>query len=78
MTTMTTRTAEQDTNEVFYVVHPLDDAPEIKHTGEGLGPIQMTKTVRYSLIALRGYLILVMLLALYRMLTLAGCFGHLG
>ena len=39
----------------------------------------MTAGVRVSLMALRGYLILMMLLVLYHVMDLAGVFGrHLG
>ena len=73
MTTLSTHPANRETAE-FYVVHPLDDVPEQKRSAEGLGLMKMTSSVRISLLALRGYLILVMLLALYRVLTLAGVF----
>lgn len=62
----------------FYVVHPLDDAPEQKKSIEGLGQIHMSPSVKLSLLALRGYLVLVTLLALYRLYTVvvhAGVFG---
>lgn len=60
----------------LYVVHPLDDAPETKRSPDGLRPIPMRGSVRASLIALRCYLIAIMLLAIYRILMLAGLFGH--
>jgi len=59
----------------FVVVHPLDDLPEEKMNSEGLGAMPMTTSVRLSLMALRGYLILMMLLVLYHVLDLAGAFG---
>jgi len=58
-------------NPCFYVVHPLDDAPEAKFSGEGLGPIHMSRTVKLSLMALRGYLLVMALLVLYHVLNLA-------
>lgn len=58
----------------FLVVHPLDDVPEQKLDTEHLGPMRMTCTVRYSLFALRGYLLLMMALVLYHVLNLAGLF----
>jgi hypothetical protein len=71
------------TNEVetkfdrhFVVVHPLDDLPEEKVNVENLGPMPMTRSVRLSLMSLRGYLVLMMILVLYHVLTLAGIFGH--
>ena len=61
---------------VFYVVHPLDDAPEQKKSVDGLGKMHMSPAVKVSLYTLRGYLILITLLALYRLLDLIGLFGH--
>ena len=61
---------------VLYVIHPLDDAPEQKKSIEGLGYIHMSPSVKFSLYALRGYLLLIMVLALYRMLDLLHVFGH--
>uniref|UniRef100_A0A7V4XSI6 Uncharacterized protein n=1 Tax=Acidobacterium capsulatum TaxID=33075 RepID=A0A7V4XSI6_9BACT len=58
--------------EIFRVIHPLNDAPEEKCTHEGLGPIAMTSSVRISLFVLRGYLILMTLMLIYRTLELAG------
>lgn len=60
----------------FVVVHPLDDAPEQKMDTSALGPMPMTPSVRYSLLALRGYLILMMLLVLYHVADLAGIFSR--
>jgi hypothetical protein len=59
----------------FLVVHPLDDVPEQKVDTKHLGPMRMTRAVRISLLALRGYLVLMMLLLLYHVLGLAGLFG---
>jgi len=58
--------------EGFRVVHPLEDAPEQKCQTEGLGPISMTRSVRFSLLVLRGYLILMTLLLVWHVLALAG------
>lgn len=60
----------------FRVVHALDDVAEEKRSPEGLGPMPMSASVRFSLYALRGYLILIGLMVGYRVLTLAGVFGH--
>ncbi len=60
----------------FYVVHPLDDVPEEKRDAEALGPMPMTRSVKWSLLALRGYLVLMAFLVLYHVLDLAGLFGH--
>ena len=56
----------------FAVVHPLDDVVEDKVDTCALGPMPMTPSVRLSLMALRGYLTLMMLLVLYHVLDLAG------
>jgi hypothetical protein len=56
----------------FVVVHPLDDVPEEKVETEHLGPIQMTRTVRICLYALRGYLLLMFGLLAFRVVQLAG------
>ena len=59
----------------FFVIHPLDDVQEQKLETRQLGPMHMTPAVRLSLLALRGYLALMMLLVLYHVLDLAGLFG---
>ena len=59
----------------FLVIHPLEDVREQKVETEHLGPMKMTPTVRISLLALRGHLVLMMLLVLYHVLDLAGVFG---
>jgi hypothetical protein len=59
----------------FVVVHPLHDLPEEKVDISSLGPMPMTPTVKYSLMALRGYLVLMVLLVFYHVLNLAGLFG---
>jgi hypothetical protein len=60
--------------DAFVVVHPLDDAPEQKLDTDHLNPMRMTRSVRLSLFALRGYLVLMVVLVLYHVLTLAGLF----
>jgi len=62
----------------FVVVHPLDDVPEQKVDTSALGPMPMTASVRVSLIALRAYLVIMMLLVLYHVMDLAGAFGQHG
>jgi hypothetical protein len=62
----------------FVVIHPLDDAPEEKVDTESLGPMPMTVSVRISLISLRAYLVLMVMLVFYHALDLAGLFGHHG
>lgn len=67
-----------ETNELdghFVVVHPLDDRPEEKVDTERLGPMAMTASVRLSLLTLRAYLVLMMVLVFYRVIVLAGWFG---
>lgn len=59
----------------FVVIHPLDDIPEEKIDTSALGPMPMTASVKFSLLALRGYLILMMLLVLYHVMDIAGAFG---
>jgi hypothetical protein len=61
----------------FRVIHPLDDVAEQKVETRHLGAIRMTPAVRLSLLALRGYLMVMMLLVLYHVLDLAGAFGKL-
>jgi hypothetical protein len=56
----------------FVVVHPLDDLGEEKVDTASLGLISMTTSVKISLMALRGYLVLMMLLVLYHVIDLSG------
>lgn len=60
----------------YYLVHPLDDTPEKKCNPSGLGPMPMTRSVKWSLLALRGYLIVMGVLVLYHVLDMAGVFSH--
>ena len=73
-------TMDIDLNELpenhYVVVHPLDDLPEEKVDTETLGPMPMTISVKLSLLALRSYLVMMVLLVLYHVLDLAGLFGH--
>jgi hypothetical protein len=62
----------------FVVIHPLDDLPEEKVDTESLGPMPMTMSVRISLLSLRAYLVLMMLLVFYHVMGMAGLFGHRG
>jgi hypothetical protein len=64
-------------NEVYYVVHPLYDEPEEKRDPAALGPMHLSKGEKLSLFALRGYLVLMLFLAGYRVLEMAGLFGHM-
>jgi hypothetical protein len=62
----------QEERQIFSIVHPLDDEAEEKVDTEHLGPMQMTRTVRICLLALRGYLLLMFGLLGFRVLQLAG------
>jgi hypothetical protein len=76
---MATMTNPIELNELanrFVVIHPLDDVPEEKVDTDSLGPMAMTASVRISLVSLRAYLVLMMLLVFYHVLVLAGLFGH--
>jgi hypothetical protein len=76
---MATMTNPIELNELanrFVVIHPLDDVPEEKVDTDRLGPMAMTPSVRISLVSLRAYLVLMMLMVFYRVLVLAGLFGH--
>jgi hypothetical protein len=76
---MATMTNPIELNELvnhFVVIHPLDDVREEKVDTESLGPMAMTWSVRISLLSLRAYLVLMVLLVFYHVLDLAGLFGH--
>ena len=62
----------------FVVIHPLDDVPEQKVDTSALGAMPMTTSVKLSLLALRGYLVLMILLVFYHVMDLAGAFSHRG
>jgi hypothetical protein len=64
-----------DDNKVYYVIHPLDDEPEEKRDPSTLGPMHLSKGEKLSLYALRGYLVLMLFLAGYRVLGMAGVLG---
>jgi hypothetical protein len=74
MTTMT-NTATLNNQEFFYCVHPLHDTPEEKCNMDGLGLMKMSSTVKYSLLTLRLYLILMGCLVGYRALLEMGVLG---
>ncbi|HLH07565.1 MAG TPA: hypothetical protein VKW78_10030 [Terriglobales bacterium] len=69
-------TADEVPENHFVVVHPLDDVPEEKIDTSRLGPMPMTPSVKYSLFALRGYLVLMMLMVFYHVIDLAGFIHH--
>jgi hypothetical protein len=64
------------TPESFRVIHPLQDKLEAKCESAGLGPIEMTRAVRLSLVVLRVYLLGMAGMLLYHVLDLAGIFRH--
>jgi hypothetical protein len=61
----------QDKSSYFLVVHPLDDIPEQKLDSDHLSPMEMTLSVRWSLITLRIYLVLMIVLFMYHVVDLA-------
>ena len=67
-----TNECNEDGERSFVVIHPLDDAPEAKVKTTGLGPMRMTASVKISLMTLRGYLLMMMLLLLYHVLDVGG------
>jgi hypothetical protein len=64
------------TTGIHRVVHPLDDVRERKIDVSAAGPIAMTISVRVSLLALRGYLLLMMGLVMYRFVSLCSYLLH--
>jgi len=64
-----------ETRNHYFVVHPLDDLPEEKVDTDALGPMSITLSVKWSLVSLRAYLVLMIALVFYRVLALAGLFG---
>jgi hypothetical protein len=69
---ITEKALNQAAERQFLVVHPLDDVLEQKIDTGHLGPMRMTPSVRFSLLALRGYLVLMLGLLAFRVLQLAG------
>lgn len=76
MTSLRPRVELERKDDLFLVIHPLDDLPEQKVDTAQLGPMPMTRNVRFSLMALRSYLVLMTLLVLYHVADLAGFFGR--
>jgi hypothetical protein len=60
----------------FVVIHPLDDVREEKVDTASLGRMSMTISAKVSLMALRGYLVLMMLLVLYHVIDLSRALGQ--
>ena len=63
---------DNDKDQGYVVIHPLDDQPEEKCSVEGLGLMPLSRSVKYSLLSLRLYLILMGGLVLYRALQETG------
>lgn len=58
-------------NDNYIIVHPIFDEPEEKVDVDAAGPMKMTKIVKFSLLTLRTYLIIMMILSLYRILVVS-------
>lgn len=83
MTMMNQTAAEKHgaaVDKLFHVVHPLDDVLEEKlcPTKLKLGLMRMSGGRWWSLLTLRVYLVVIILLVTYRGLNLAGVFSHSG
>jgi hypothetical protein len=59
------------TKQAYRVIHPLDDVQEEKCDPKALGQMRLSLSVRLSLLTLRGYLILMALITVYRVVSLA-------
>jgi hypothetical protein len=57
------------------VIHPLFDLPEEKVDVDAAPPLKMSKSVKWSLLTLRVYLIIMVGLAFYRTMVMAGIVG---
>lgn len=71
-TNLTNNSKRASKENTFYVVHPLHDKAEEKRNTEGLGFIELTPTVKASLMTLRLYLILMVGLVVFRVLKETG------
>jgi hypothetical protein len=60
-----------DKKEWSRVIHPLDDAQEEKVDLSSLGLMPMTRSVKWSLMALRAYVILTICLVFVKVIMLA-------
>ena len=60
----------------FVVIHPLHDAPEAKRSADHLGPLQLSPGCRIALIAVRFYLVAILLMGAFRIVTLLGAARH--
>ena len=57
--------------QVYYVIHPLDDEPEEKCDPSKLGPLKLSRGERFALYVMQGYLVVMLMLAIYRIVDLA-------
>jgi hypothetical protein len=76
MTLLRPSTISNVSEDQFVIVHPLDDVREEKVDTASLGRMSMTTSAKISLMALRGYLVLMMLLVLYHVVDLSGALGQ--
>jgi len=63
-------------NPGYTVIHPLHDAPEAKCSADRLGPMKLTPGCRLALVAVRFYLVAIMVMGAYRVVTLMGTIKH--
>jgi hypothetical protein len=68
--------AEEVPQNHYFVIHPLDDIVEEKADTSHLGAMPMTTSVKVSLLALRGYLVLMFVLVIYHAIDVAGWIHH--
>ncbi len=75
MTKSVTKSAMQNCRQeqvIYAVIHPLDDVQEAKHDGHELGVMKLNLGAKVSLVALRVYLIAVLGLTVFRVISLLG------
>ena len=56
---------------LYYVVHPLDDLPEKKRSIDGLEPVNLKRSTKWMLMALRVYVIAMGLLIAHHAMAIA-------
>jgi hypothetical protein len=66
----------EPTHQGYRVVHPLYDAPEAKRSADHLGPLKLSRGCRAALVAVRFYLMAIMLMGGYRVVTLVRALRH--
>ena len=60
----------------YRVIHPLHDVPEVKCNADHLGPLKLSRGCRIALMYVRFYLVAIMLMGGYRMVTLVSALKH--